>query len=136
MSDTPIHKILLVDDDTDLLTITKMSLESESIEIETAGSGAEGIEKALSFQPDVILLDVMMPELDGIGTLERLKSAPSTQSIPVIFLTAKVQKSEVERYNELEVAGVISKPFSPNSLFGQITKLVNGNGHNHEQGAA
>ena len=85
-------------------------------EVETAVSGKEALTKVRSFAPDVILLDVMMPEMDGPATLQALRSSPATAAIPVIFMTAKVQAHEVDRYKVLGALGVISKPFDPMTL--------------------
>src|SRR5690348_10028439 len=82
----------------------------------TAGSGAEGIARAASEQPDAILLDVMMPDLDGFATLERLRSNPATQDIPVVFVTAKVQNWDKSFLESVDVSGVIAKPFDPLQL--------------------
>jgi len=90
----------------------------------SAASGEEGIVIAKREQPDAILLDVMMPGLDGPATFERLKSDESTKHIPVILLTAKVGASEHSRWNELGVTGVLVKPFDPMLLSSQIADLL------------
>jgi CheY-like chemotaxis protein len=89
-----------------------------------ARSGSEGVALAATERPDVILLDVMMPEIDGPATLRRLRDEPTTSAIPVIFMTAKVQKSEVSRFLELGAAGVIPKPFDPMTLPHQIRQIM------------
>ena len=93
-------------------------------EVVLAASGAEGLERAASEQPDVILLDVMMPGMDGPTTLAELRAQPNTSNIPVIFITAKVEKHEVERYLALGAVGVISKPFDPLKLPREIQQIL------------
>ncbi|MFP4009525.1 MAG: response regulator [Spirulinaceae cyanobacterium] len=109
-------KVLIIDDDPDIREVTQLSLEvSRGWQIITAISGLEGIEIAIAEQPDLILLDVMMPGLNGVATLQRLKQHPKTQPIPVIFLTAHVQvtKTEREQYDKLGIELILSKPFDP-----------------------
>jgi len=90
----------------------------------TASSGSEGIQTACVERPDVILLDVMMPDMDGIATFKALQTHPETAEIPVIFLTAKAQTSERRQFNALGVSGVITKPFNSLDLPDQITKML------------
>jgi CheY-like chemotaxis protein len=122
---TDIKRILIVDDDDDIREVAQLSLEAiGGHQVLTASSGAEAIEKAANERPDAILLDVMMPELDGPGTLARLRSNPATESIPVVFLTAKVREADVERFQELDVAGVLAKPFDPMTLPDQLSRVL------------
>jgi CheY-like chemotaxis protein len=93
-------------------------------EVLTAGGGAEGIQLAASRQPDAILLDVMMPELDGPATLEALRERDDTRAIPVLFMTAKAQAGELSRYASLGVAGVIPKPFDPMTLHERVSGVL------------
>lgn len=121
----PRKRILIVDDDEDIREIASLSFElTAAWDVTSASSGAEGIAAALAVHPDLILLDVMMPELDGPGTLCELRSDPRTESIPVIFLTAKVQTADRRRYLSLGVQGVISKPFDPLMLPGEVEAAV------------
>ncbi|HEY2324790.1 MAG TPA: response regulator [Thermoanaerobaculia bacterium] len=107
-------KILVVDDEDHIREIASVSLElTEGWEISMAGSGAEALRIAPRLQPDAILLDVMMPEMDGPTTFRHLQSDPSTRDIPVIFLTAKVQAADRRRFTELGVRTMIAKPFDP-----------------------
>ena len=123
----PIRKILLIDDDEDIRTITSVALSSVGgWETVLAGSGPEGVSLAVSARPDAILLDVMMPGMDGFMTLEALRANSSTHHIPVIFMTAKVQRREVGRYHPLGVSGVIAKPFDPMTLADEIRGLIGG----------
>lgn len=119
------RRILLVDDEEMIREIVAMSLSLVSQwEVIFAESGAEGLKIAAREQPDAILLDVMMPGLDGPATFERLKQDISTEHIPVILLTAKVRASEQSRWNALGVAGVLVKPFDPMLLSRQIADLL------------
>lgn len=120
------HKrILLIDDEETIQEVVKVGLELEvGWDVLIASSGAEGIAVAETQQPEVILLDVMMPEMDGISTLLNLKANAKTESIPVIFLTAKTQTADKKQFNNLEIAGVITKPFNSLTLAGRISKLL------------
>ena len=120
-----IRKVLLVDDEDDIRKIGELSLSRVGKwQTVLAASGAEAVEKATAEQPDLILLDVMMPGMDGPTTLERLRAQEATARIPVIFMTAKIQKQEVARYLELGAVGVIGKPFDPLKLPAEIKKLL------------
>ncbi|HWB71767.1 MAG TPA: response regulator [Egibacteraceae bacterium] len=121
----PTKRILLVDDEEDIRQVVKLSLQLVGgWDVVTAGSGSEGVAAALARLPDVILLDVMMPDLDGPATLRRLQSQPATRDIPVILLTAKAQAADRRRFAELGVAGVITKPFDPMELPGQVAETL------------
>ncbi|MBM7113913.1 response regulator [Archangium primigenium] len=121
----PIRKVLLVDDEADIRTIGQLSLSRVGKwETVLAASGDEALMKADAERPDLILLDVMMPGMDGPTTLARLRAQASTAQTPVIFMTAKIQKHEVARYLELGAVGVIGKPFEPLTLPAEIKKLV------------
>jgi CheY-like chemotaxis protein len=118
-------KILLVDDETNLVLVIQICLEKlGGWTVITAESGAEGLVKAEMERPDAILLDVMMPDLDGFTVLKRLKANPVTQTIPVILLTAKVQSSHHNEYTQLDIAGVLVKPFNPMELANHVAKLL------------
>jgi CheY-like chemotaxis protein len=120
-----IAKVLLVDDEPNIRKIGELSLKKVGKwDVVLAASGSEGLELAARERPDLILLDVMMPGLDGPATLAELKSRPETADIPVIFMTAKVQKQEVERYLAAGAIGVIPKPFDPMSLPTQIREII------------
>jgi two-component system, OmpR family, response regulator len=120
-----IEKILLVDDDANIRLIAQIGLEDvpDWCVIEACG-GAEALRKAGSEKPDLILLDMMMPDMDGKTTLARLKADGATAHIPVIFMTAKVQSHEIASYRALGVAGVISKPFDPVTLSDEIRRIT------------
>lgn len=118
-------KILVVDDEMNIREVTQMSLEMVGgHQVIQAGSGAEALEKASSEQPDAILLDVMMPDMDGPTTFGLLQDEPTTAEIPVILLTAKIQPADRQRFEELGVAGWISKPFDPMTLSQDIARVL------------
>ena len=117
--------LLLIDDDDDIREVAQLSLElGAGWTVLAASSGAEGIETAKANQPDAILLDVMMPNLDGPATLERLRADDATRAIPVVFLTAKARPAERDRLAGLSVAGVLAKPFDPVLLPEQISNTL------------
>jgi CheY-like chemotaxis protein len=122
---TASKKVLIIDDDPDIREVTQLCLEvCRNWQILTATSGKEGIAIAIAEQPDSILLDVMMPGLDGFATLRILQQHPKTQHIPVIFLTARVQAQERQRYENLGIHLVLSKPFDPLVLADAIANAL------------
>ncbi|WP_088889546.1 response regulator [Leptolyngbya ohadii] len=119
------RRILIIDDEYDIRAVAQLTLKTVGgWEVSIASSGHEGLSKAANEQPDVVLLDVMMPDMDGIETFRALQANPATQSIPVILMTAKVQAAEQRRFAELAVAGIITKPFKAMKLPEQIAKLL------------
>ena len=118
-------KVLIIDDDADIRSIARLSLSRlGGMEVVEAASGAEGVRKAQDEKPDVILLDMMMPVMDGSATLAALRSQPATAVTPVLFLTAKAMRVEIERLRALGAAGVLIKPFDPRTLPGDVRALV------------
>jgi CheY-like chemotaxis protein len=112
-----LQTIMLVEDEADIQQVAKLSLESfGSFNVHICSSGKEALEKAPEIMPDLIMLDVMMPGMDGLTTLQNLRKNPKTQHIPVIFMTAKAQPNEMKNYLESGAAGAISKPFDPIKL--------------------
>jgi len=119
------RKILIVDDEDAIREVTQVTLETLSEwTVLTARSGREGIRLAAADPPDAILLDVMMPDMDGPATLQELASSPLTREIPVLFLTAKVQAADVRRLLGLGVKGVIAKPFDPLELAREVAQAL------------
>ncbi|HEX7481428.1 MAG TPA: response regulator [Polyangiales bacterium] len=119
-------KVLLVDDEDDIRKIGRMSLESVGhFQTVLAASAAEAIELARLEQPDVILMDMMMPGTDGLAALGALRSFPELRAIPVVFMTARVQRDEVEHYLRVGATGVIQKPFDPMTLPEELTRILN-----------
>ncbi len=118
-------RILIIDDEDDIREATQVCLEViGEWEVLTASSGREGLAIAAVEKPDVILLDVMMPDMDGLTTFEKLRANPDTQNIPVVFLTAKTQPAEQRQLTKLNVAAVINKPYDPFNLSEQITQVL------------
>ncbi|MCU1385151.1 MAG: two-component hybrid sensor and regulator [Acidobacteria bacterium] len=121
----PTMKVLIIDDDPDIRTVTRLSLSCVGgMDVIEAASGAEGVRKARKENPDVILLDMMMPAMGGVQTLALLRAQAATAMTPVIFLTADAAGSEVERLTTLGAAGVLLKPFSPDTLAADVRSLV------------
>lgn len=116
--------ILLVEDDPDVQTVAKMALELVGgFKVRVCGSGAEALETAARFAPQLILLDVMMPEMDGPTVLQRLRASPATEGIPVVFMTAMVQPEQVEPLRALGALDVIAKPFDPMTLSATVSRI-------------
>ena len=119
------RRVLLIDDDAEVREVARLSLElMAGWAVLGAGSGREGAALAAAEQPDAILLDVMMPDMDGAATLAQLRATPATQHIPVILLTAVALDEQARRFSQLGVAGVIDKPFEPRSLASQIAATL------------
>ncbi|MFN6481701.1 MULTISPECIES: response regulator [unclassified Nostoc] len=117
--------ILIVDDEEDVRAIAKLGLEmGAGWNVLTASSGQEALNVAINHKLDVILLDMMMPDMDGRATLQQLKANPATKKIPVILLTAKFQQSDRERFTDLDVAAIFAKPFRPLKLAEQISEVL------------
>jgi len=115
----------VVDNEEYIQEVTKICLETvANWEVLTAGSGKEGMTKAEKFQPDAILLDVMMPDMDGLTTFQKLQANPTTQAIPVILLTAKIQASDRRRYAQMGIKAAIAKPFNPLELADQVKNAL------------
>jgi CheY-like chemotaxis protein len=121
---SPKH-VLIIDDESDIREVAALSFETRGeFFVETASDGAAGLAAAGARRPDVILLDVMMPGLDGPSTFLRLQASDATRSIPVIFLTAKVQPSDRRKLNDLGPRGIIAKPFDPLGLADEVSALL------------
>ena len=120
-----IHKVLLAEDEEDIRKVAQISLQFRAgWEVVLATNGEECLAKAASDPPDLILLDCMMPKLDGYETCRRLKQDPSLRHIPVIFLTAKAQEIEVKKGLSLGAVGYLIKPFNPMSLAAEIKQIL------------
>lgn len=121
---TELQRILYVEDDPDIQAITVMVLETiQGFTLEACSSGSEALQKGPAFNPDLILLDVMMPNMDGPETLKGLREFSTLATTPVVFMTAKVQPQEVQAYLELGAVGVIAKPFDPMTLADQLREI-------------
>lgn len=124
MARTQLKTLLYVDDEPDIRQIVEMALGlAGGLSIQTAESGGQALELARTLRPDLVLLDVMMPGLDGPETLRRMRAEPTLAAIPVIFMTAKSLPQEVARFHELGALGVIAKPFDPMRLVHQVFSL-------------
>lgn len=123
-----VRKILVVDDEVDLRNLVQTCLEiMGGWQVVTAGSGTEALEEAQTQQPDAILLDLMMPGMDGLAILKHLQSSDKTRQIPVVLLTAKGRSTEIAQFTQLNVLGTIKKPFNPVKLADQIEELLKHN---------
>lgn len=119
-----LERILYVEDELDIQSVAKLALEVlGGYEVLLCGDGVEALDQVCGFAPSLILLDVMMPDMDGPTTLQRLREDPNTAKIPVIFLTAKAQPSEIKHYQALGALDVIAKPFDPMKLAAQVQEI-------------
>ncbi len=124
MANDSLSRILYVEDEPDIQAVAKLALETVGgYTLEIASSGAEALAKAPTCQADLILLDVMMPGMDGPTTLVELRKIPQTADTPVIFMTAKVQPQEVAHYRSLGALDVIAKPFDPMNLAANVRAI-------------
>jgi CheY-like chemotaxis protein len=120
----PLKSVLYVDDEPDIREVVEMALNLVSgIAVKTCGSGADALQLLPGFMPDLVLLDVMMPGLDGPATLASMRSDPTLRDIPVVFMTAKALPQEVDRFMSLGAIGVISKPFDPMQLAARVQEI-------------
>jgi CheY-like chemotaxis protein len=119
-----LQRILYVEDEPDLQQIVKLALEAVGgFTVAVCGSAREAVEEARRFEPDLILLDYLLPEMDGKEALALLRRTPGLERVPVIFVTARVQSPEVEDYKRCGAIGVIPKPFDPMSLAAGVSDL-------------
>lgn len=119
-----LKRILYVEDEPDIQAVAKLALEAlGGFEVKICSSGKEALEIAVAFSPDMILLDVMMPGMDGPTTLHAMRGLPELNHTPVIFMTAKVQPQEIKEYIKLGALDVIPKPFDPMTLADNVKKI-------------
>lgn len=124
MTDRPLNKIMLVEDDPDIQEVAVMALaDFGGFSVDVCSSGLEALERVGEIAPDLVLLDVMMPGMDGPTALKELKANDATSAIPVVFMTARSQPHEVEEYKALGAIDVITKPFDPIQL-GDIVRGI------------
>ena len=115
----------MIDDEDDIREVAQLSLETISDwEVLTARSGKEGLGLAAAEKPDAILLDVMMPDMDGPTTFQKLQASPDISHIPVVLLTAKVHAADRRRFAALGVQGLLAKPFDPMTLADQLAEIL------------
>ncbi len=121
-------RVLIVDDDASIRSLLEVTFMTEGLEVQTARNGQEGLEAALMDPPDCIVLDVMMPVMDGWDTAARLKEEESTRDVPIIFLTARTQDSDLRRGRQLGAAAYVTKPFDVSDLADLVHELVDPEG--------
>ncbi|HEY0075878.1 MAG TPA: response regulator [Abditibacteriaceae bacterium] len=121
-------KILAVDDEKHIVRLVQINLQKEGYEVATASTGKEALEVAGTFGPDLIVMDVMMPEMDGFEALKKLKENPDTREIPIIMLTAKAQDADVFRGWQSGADLYLTKPFNPAELLTFVKRLLQNTG--------
>ncbi|ALA57151.1 response regulator transcription factor [Nitrospira moscoviensis] len=124
MSASSPKKILIVEDEKDILQLVKLYLEKEGFRTVTAMTGAEGLAQVKGERPDLVVLDLMLPELDGLEVCKRLRSHPDTAMLPIIMLTAKAEESDTIIGLELGADDYVTKPFSPKALVARVKALL------------
>lgn len=117
-------KVLVVDDDRAIQQLLEVNLELEGYDVAKATDGAEALEMVAAFQPDIVLLDVMMPKMDGREVCRRLKADPKTAALPVVFLSARAQDMDVSLGLELGAAAYLTKPFEPQDLLDTVRRVL------------
>lgn len=125
MTGNRLKRIIMADDEPGIQAVAKLALEAGGYLVEACRNGVELLEKTPGFAPDLIMLDVIMPEMDGVTTLKELRKKPETENVPIIFVTANIQPDEVSRYKRLGVTGVIPKPIDPSTFADQIRAIWN-----------
>ena len=127
MPDTPLNKVCYVEDDEDIQHIVRMSLERiGKMQVEIVADPTAAIDAILAFQPDLVLLDWMMPVLDGPALFRQMRAHDELRSVPVVFITAKASQRELDELRKMGAAGVLSKPFSPKDLPEQLRAIWRG----------
>jgi len=126
MPTRPLQKVLYVEDDEDIQRIVRMSLERiGKLSVEIVGNSMNAIQAMKAYQPDLVMLDWMMPEMDGPTLFRTMKEDPEVAALPVVFITAKASSRELEELITLGAKGTISKPFSPKDLPEQLRTMWN-----------
>ena len=124
MPDRELTKILYVEDEPDIAQVARLALETVGgFTIESCENGQIALDKGPAFKPDLVLMDVMMPEMDGPTALKEMQNMPEMKDVPVIFMTAKVQPVEIAEYKALGAVDVIPKPFDPMTLAEQVKQV-------------
>ncbi len=124
MSERPQGRVLIVDDDPVILRLLQVNFRLEGYEVQTASRGHEVLQKAREWRPEIVILDVMMPGIDGWEVCRRLKEDPDIGSVPVIFLSARAQDEDRERGYALGVVEYVTKPFDPAHLVGIVRRTL------------
>jgi CheY-like chemotaxis protein len=124
MPERPLNRICYVEDDEDIQRIVRMSLERVGkMTVEVVGDPTLAIEAMTSFKPDLVMLDWMMPKMDGPAVFRQMKLRPETSQLPVVFITAKAAQRDLDELSKMGAAGTISKPFSPRDLPDQLREI-------------
>ena len=124
MPDRPLIRICYVEDDEDIQRIVRMSLERVGkMTVEVVGDPTLAIDAINAFKPDLVMLDWMMPKLDGVSLFRQMQARPDTQALPVVFITAKASQRDLDELVKIGAAGTISKPFSPKDLPEQLREI-------------
>lgn len=123
---SPAKTVLVCDDDPVILRLLQVNLELEGYRVLTANNGEEAVEVARSDHPDLVILDIMMPRLNGYEAAEKLRAAPETATLPIVFLSAKAQTSDAERARSYGVEEYLTKPFDPSHLLEVVERLTGG----------
>jgi len=124
MPDRELSRVLYVEDEPDIAQVARLALETVGgFTIENCENGQIALDKGPAFKPDLVLMDVMMPEMDGPTALEQMKNMPELKDVPVIFMTAKVQPGEIAEYKAMGAVDVIPKPFDPMTLAEQVKRV-------------
>jgi CheY-like chemotaxis protein len=118
-------RILICDDDPVILRLLQVNLELEGYDVVLAHHGEEAVRKSLEERPDLVILDIMMPRLDGYQACLQIKEREETKDIPIVFLSAKAQLSDIQRGKATGVEDYVTKPFDPNELLEVIGRLTN-----------
>jgi len=118
------HTVLVVDDEPDIVKLVEISLKLSNFDVITALSGPMALEILKTKRPDLVLLDIMMPEMSGYEVCQKIKSDPNTRDLPVVMLTAKGQKGDAEKGLDVGADDYIIKPFDPYDLGEQITRIL------------
>ncbi|MGA6828084.1 response regulator transcription factor [Nitrospira sp. NS4] len=134
MSTSSAKKILIVEDEKDILQLVKLYLDKEGYRTVTASTGSEGLKQVRAEKPDLVVLDLMLPEIDGLEVCKRLRSAPETAMLPIIMLTAKAEESDTIIGLELGADDYVTKPFSPKTLVARVKALFRRLERKPEQG--
>lgn len=128
MKNKLLRRILYIEDELEIAEIAKIALEDlGGFIFFCCYSGQEALQKAKEFNPDLFIIDVMMPDMDGLSTWKEIKKIPGLANVPVIFMTAKAQQAEMKEYLDMGALGVIAKPFDPSELPEKIRKIWNEN---------
>ena len=131
MTAVPDANVLLVDDDPVILKLLQVNFEMEGYHVSCANDGVEGLEKARAERPDIVLLDIMMPRMDGLEVTKALKGDPETKDIPIILLSAKAQASDVQAGKDMGADDYLTKPFDPLELLERVSELLEGGGRDY-----